>query len=933
MSFITNIVGAGSGISTPVFVPNSSNASAGMVAVPAGNPALPDQITVATTSARLNYNAPAAIYAASATAGFFALVYLPGARIPTSVTGLGVGAYDTTVVVTSTGTLVRKDVPAANDMVVGTVDTNGILHFVPILPTGYSDAANPGLRAAEDFSGAAGDIIQRRIDSAVLSAGIFQLEGASAPIQLEPGVFALDHPLHIWVPHTQFRAAGIGATNLVANNWAGPMLFVSPRREPPFLALNDFAGGNAMILDSPPAIQNSKWFEISEAGAGSAVDGWTQFEVEFIIKKTQAGTYGFGGTVISSSGSRYASDAGSPVGDTTLQTAYYVNLTSGTDGTAANSVLFQIATSVSSPFVFAPAASLPVDGNYHRVKCNYDGSNMRIIIDNVVVATQAATGTMKQRKWEMVNIGRGISYIYNNALDTNCPFANLASIQIRDAVSQTTSGTLTLPTTKLTYPPVDSHVTFITNFDDFYPSLQTFIIASATNANPVIATTTTPHGLNPIAPFPVFILGALGNTAINGTWPNITVIDGSTISIPVAGNGAYTANSGKMIVGGTFVKGFTRPTFAGNGWVQSYYPTYHDDPGTATLPRVNIEDIALESQYGDAIVGNQTIKLLGRNIYARSKGGIRMRDNCFEFRLTDFSLITTALPADRRPGIVIGAAAYMGSLANFDISGYDVGIVAANSGDLTLNGTGYLVVCRQPLVAYGLTTLQWYGDTDISDEGGTAGTADIMVSLIGCANVYMTGVQMAFSGNSVQCIAIDQVNPTTLDTQVNIEDCFFVTTKGPDVASRTAPGLIRMLAGHGNPAVGACMIRSKTRPADAGGGFTPWIDPASDAAFPIMLEEESRIRTRTININGLTTYTMTRDDCLYSTVIFTGALAGTCAVTTPALNLGAKYFIDATTGVSAVVTLVAAGGTNVLTVPKTPAAVLVRYDGTNVRNP
>lgn len=67
-------------------------------------------------------------------------------------------------------------------------------------------------------------------------------------------------------------------------------------------------------------------------------------------------------------------------------------------------------------------------------------------------------------------------------------------------------------------------------------------ITNATNANPIVITTSAAHNL--VTGDSVTISGVLGNTAANGT--NVaTVLTATTFSIPVAGNGAYTS-------GGTF---------------------------------------------------------------------------------------------------------------------------------------------------------------------------------------------------------------------------------------------------------------------------------------------------------------------------------------------------------------------------------------------
>lgn len=64
------------------------------------------------------------------------------------------------------------------------------------------------------------------------------------------------------------------------------------------------------------------------------------------------------------------------------------------------------------------------------------------------------------------------------------------------------------------------------------------IVTAATNANPIVITTSTNHGYT--SGDTVVIEGALGNTAANGRFV-CTVLTPTTFSIPVAGNGAWTS--------------------------------------------------------------------------------------------------------------------------------------------------------------------------------------------------------------------------------------------------------------------------------------------------------------------------------------------------------------------------------------------------------
>lgn len=70
-----------------------------------------------------------------------------------------------------------------------------------------------------------------------------------------------------------------------------------------------------------------------------------------------------------------------------------------------------------------------------------------------------------------------------------------------------------------------------------------FSIASSTNANPIVVTTSAAHGYSTGAV--VEISGHAVNTAANGSW-TATVLTTTTFSIPVVGNGVGTA-SGQVV--------------------------------------------------------------------------------------------------------------------------------------------------------------------------------------------------------------------------------------------------------------------------------------------------------------------------------------------------------------------------------------------------
>lgn len=922
MSFITNILGGGgSGTSVPVFVPNASNASAGMVAVPAGNPANTDQVTVGTTAARAAYNAPVGIYAFTAFAGIPALLYLPGMRVPASVTALGAGTA-TLVVATSTGALARKDLPDAGDMVVGTCDASGVLHFIPLLLSGVADATNPSLRGANDASADAGITIQKRVDAAMQFGPGDGFNGqGSKQVVIEPGNFIFTQPLHICRGQTVVGGASDGSTHVTASNFAGTLFFTSPFREPPFLAFNDFAGGNGMILDQPAGNNNTlrRWLEVSEYGAGCLVNGWSAIEIRFIIKKTSAAAIG-AATIIASGGSRYGSDPGGQTGDTRLQNAFAIHLTGNAD-TPANAILFQLTTSTTQYNLYSSASALTVDGNAHYVICNYSAGTVRIFVDGVLVGSMAATGTVKQYPWEQTVIGNGVPLQYNNNWNTGSAYGNLYCLEIANAVSQTSSGSLTLPVAKFAYPPSGNNISLALNWDDYYPTVQAINITNVTNTNPMVVTTAAPHGLTGPVPYPFSIQEVGGCTAANNSWTSSVVIDATHIQLGGAGNGAYTSG-GKLVIGGTFVKGYTAQSGASPApRVLAYFPTIHDNVGIGLTPTVEIRDLTLTSQWGDAAVFIDSPRSRISRVVSACKGGVRLLYNCYESVIDKLSVQHSVASADRRVACLLGSADYMSKIRNVDFVGCEVGIVAVNT-DIAID-SAYLNGCARAAMFYECTNIEWTGMTSISDEGSPANWTDDQVAIIGCSTVHISATQISAPSNICHNIVIDQVGTTSSNhnTYVKLDAGFIAAATG-------SAGNILAKAGPALPLTGACEIILSTKGNDV---TIPYIDPASATGYPVVVKPLRDYGTKSIALSDAD-YTMTRDDALANAITFTGALTADRAITYVGPNIGSTYFLNATTG-GHNLTLVKSGGTNVLTIAVSPAATLVRNDGTDVRSP
>jgi hypothetical protein len=81
--------------------------------------------------------------------------------------------------------------------------------------------------------------------------------------------------------------------------------------------------------------------------------------------------------------------------------------------------------------------------------------------------------------------------------------------------------------------------------------IPTLFVSGATNATPIVITTSLAHGL--ATSDEVTIRGVAGNTAANGIW-TITVLSGTTFSLATSvGNGAYTSG-GNVLLTDTLLK-------------------------------------------------------------------------------------------------------------------------------------------------------------------------------------------------------------------------------------------------------------------------------------------------------------------------------------------------------------------------------------------
>jgi lambda family phage minor tail protein L len=200
--------------------------------------------------------------------------------------------------------------------------------------------------------------------------------------------------------------------------------------------------------------------------------------------------------------------------------------------------------------------SITFDGNAYQpialavsgVEINGDGnaSQLSVEIDNAV----GTIGTAMQRNAGLTDVD--VVVRYGNTADV----ANTAA-WLRESFTVTESGknsraaTLRLATSPVYESPVPKQQFLRTTCSNTYRNArcgytnQTASVAGATNASPIVITTSTP---NRFASGSVAVVsGVGGNTAANGTW-TILVLTATTFAlVGSAGNGSYTSG-GSVVV-------------------------------------------------------------------------------------------------------------------------------------------------------------------------------------------------------------------------------------------------------------------------------------------------------------------------------------------------------------------------------------------------
>ena len=281
--------------------------------------------------------------------------------------------------------------------------------------------------------------IQAAIDAATAGVGPF---GA---VYVPRGTYYVSKPLHI-TKGIKFYGAGRGATTITGYSAdQGPVLVVSPPTSvysgvPTGPALATGAG-NSMYLDGTL----NYLLNLREGGAVE-LNGRSAVTVELFYKpnfSVSAGQY----NIISSSGS-----VTGPDGTTSISIQH-------TDGDSITGVVCVggAMRTLQSP------ANVVMSGTVTHIALTYDGSTIRLFVNGVLKASQAATGTITQKVAEDFVIGPKVNGFMETTFVNFMTKGWVDSVRI-SATARYTSN-FTAPTAKATN---DGNTLLLLNFDNNY---------------------------------------------------------------------------------------------------------------------------------------------------------------------------------------------------------------------------------------------------------------------------------------------------------------------------------------------------------------------------------------------------------------------------------------------------------------------------------
>lgn len=421
------------------------------------------------------------------------VIYAPiGTEISASVLGLSAGTATWGIADFTTGKVLRKNAPRSYQVVMGSINAQGNLLFNPWRPA--TDAVRPSMPPYNAHGNLVADCsaaLRSASADAFLTIGETQMNQPSRVVHLDGGSYLINKPVHIKVPGQIWEGDSDGSTYVRAIGFAGPAFYVGPDSGQFPIAANAFAGGNAGVFVHASNVVNEHYLSLRDYGSGVEVNGLGAFEISMYVA-VDASTGATGSQFLFCSyGERLTAD----------QTGEAFGIAwTGSGGTVTtNALYFTFTTTVRTQVVCTPNNSFLKDGNYHWVKCNWDGATMRVFIDGVLQTlafpsgTASIGGTLLQQWWETSFIGGGAFEFWGANRLFQTPDFHLAYLEVADIARNTAN--YTPPVIK---PAEDSHTMFRIDFDRFDGN---FVIARSRGAKvgTTLVDTYLPHHFDSVA--------------------------------------------------------------------------------------------------------------------------------------------------------------------------------------------------------------------------------------------------------------------------------------------------------------------------------------------------------------------------------------------------------------------------------------------------
>ena len=311
-----------------------------------------------------------------------------------------------------------------------------------------------GFYNVRDFGAVPGDNTDQwaPIQAAIDAASGGTTDGTYGIVYVPRGTYHVSKPLHI-THGIRFYGAGRNATTITSYAAEqGPVLVVSPPVSQGYTGIPTgpalaTGAGNSMYLDGT----NNYELNLRDGGAVE-LDGRSRLAIEFFYKPNFSCPSGQQYNIISSSGSITGPDG----------TQALVIQHSGSDAVLA------VLTIGGAVKVLLSPNNVLQPGNVYHIALTYDGSTIRLFVNGVMQASQAATGTITQKAAEDFVIGPKVYGFMETTFMNSMTIGWIDSVRLSSYERYTAN--FTPPTAKF---PYDGNTMFLLNFDNNYDQFTT----------------------------------------------------------------------------------------------------------------------------------------------------------------------------------------------------------------------------------------------------------------------------------------------------------------------------------------------------------------------------------------------------------------------------------------------------------------------------